>query len=244
MIAYKLVLIASLIGIVPAIIWLWLIIKGGQHAWLERQKMLKFFFWGVLTAIPVGVFGIMIAEYGGESIVLNLIKKIFRHDLAGGITMTLFATTLLMAFLEEFFKGVAILAALLKEGKTDLIFGITIGVIIGLAFAVTENGVYFVTEINSGASGALIFRTVFLRFILSTSAHIIYSAFMGALMSKAFSSKNYLSKITIIFSSLLLATTIHTLFNLLLIGNYSFLVPLVILTGFIVLGVIYGFSKK
>lgn len=244
MITYKLVLLASLIGVAPAVIWMWLIIKGGKHAWTERQQLLKFFFWGVLTAIPVGVLGLIITESGSENMLLDLIRKIFHYDLIGGFTSTLIATTLLMALLEEFFKGVAILMALLQKKKTNLTSGIIVGAIIGLAFAVTENGVYFVTEINSGVSGEAVFRTVFLRFILSTSAHIIYSATMGALVAKVFEVSNYLLRIITTLNALLVATIIHALFNLLLSGGYGFLVPLMIVVGFITLGLVYGFSKK
>ncbi|PIE00030.1 MAG: hypothetical protein CSA81_14160, partial [Acidobacteria bacterium] len=62
MIEYKSVLIASLIGILPVFAWIWLISRGGRYSWVDRKWLLRIFFWGVLTAIPVGLFGIFIAE--------------------------------------------------------------------------------------------------------------------------------------------------------------------------------------
>jgi len=76
---------------------------------------------------------------------------------------------------------------------------------------------------------------VFLRFVLSTSAHIIYSGLFGAFLVEMIIAKGFFHKTFKLFLALAIPIGIHTLYNVLVVTEYgAFSVPLIFL-GFILL---------
>jgi RsiW-degrading membrane proteinase PrsW (M82 family) len=204
---------------------------------------LKVFFWGVLTAIPASIFEIIVIETQGGGQIVQTMQAIWNVQKTN-IAFTVLVSTTLMAAIEEFSKGIGIgLAVFLKKVRSSN-DGMVIGALIGLAFGVTENGVYFASAMGA-QQGSDFLTIVLLRFILSTSAHIIYSSTMGTFLAEAFLSKGLSSKITKVVLAFVVPVVVHSVFNLILNTSYSWLASIVILVGFVLLWMRYrGVAQK
>ena len=76
MVEYKIIIIAVLIGIIPAIgISWWLLKSNGKKRGLGSKLLLATFLWGVLTAIPASIFQIINMENGGGNYFVLLFRK-------------------------------------------------------------------------------------------------------------------------------------------------------------------------
>ncbi len=217
MISYKLVFLASLIGIFPVLFWTFFMLKKGTISWRDRRWLISVFWLGVLVALPVGALEVFFIE---------------KLNFTGG-----FSRILVMASVEEVLKGLVTLVALLR-GRFLRSKGLVIGITVGLAFAVTENGVYFASEISEKGVSNLVLQTIFLRFILSTSAHLIYSGTMGFLLSLAFRTGRIFYKVSVFALALILPLLFHCGFNFALTTGYAFLAPLLIAVGLLLLWLI------
>ncbi len=93
-----------------------------------------------------------------------------------------------------------------------------IGLAAGLGFATLENTIYFLNLIQQGNFDTLIF-VFFLRFAISTLAHISFGGIMGALLARGLFSV-YRPKRQL-FQAFALPWLVHGLFDLLLSINLS-----------------------
>ncbi len=93
-------------------------------------------------------------------------------------------TFLIVATVEEGLRYI-LLWLWLKYSKTvDQVFdGLVVGVAVGLGFATLENTLYFLDLISQGSFDTLVF-VFFLRFLISTLAHICFGGLMGALLAR------------------------------------------------------------
>ncbi len=227
MVSYKIILMAAAVGIIPVVGWIWLIIKEKHLNIKGINWLLKVFFWGVLSAIPASFFEIAVTETGSDNQLVEIMGKIISFHGGEDISLFLLISTALMASIEELSKGLIIALVVFKDKINTTQWGVFVGMTVGLAFGVTENGVYFATAINSGQALAGLTSLILLRFLLSTSAHIIYSGLMGSFLVER---KMRWLKIILAFS---LPIIIHTVFNILLGTSLMFITPLVIFFGFI-----------
>jgi len=93
-------------------------------------------------------------------------------------------TFFVVATVEEGLRYLA-LQIWVRRGRTiDQVFdGLVLGVAMGLGFATLENTLYFLDLITSGSFDTLVF-VFFLRFMISTLAHISFGGLMGALLAR------------------------------------------------------------
>lgn len=213
--SYQVVLFAAIIGILPVSWWLWVIIKENHFGKGSLNLLVEIFFWGVLAAIPASVIEVMIAETGGGSQIVLWMQSLW---LFGEVPFqfTGFLSAFLIATIEELSKLIGIVIALGRRKVKSINDGLIFGIIVGLAFAVTENGVYFSSAVQLGEEvdfGSV----VALRFFLSTSAHIIYSGVAGMFLAKARLAKGA-KRFKFAFCALSFPILIHALFNFLLVG--------------------------
>lgn len=235
MIKYDTVLIAALIGIIPAVGGSWWFLKGNKEKkGLGTRLLLVTFFWGVLTAIPASIFQIINIESEGGNYFVTLFQRlvIFQNNYFLAQTV---APLLFVAIIEELSKGMGVILALRsfsKSKRASLLRinpGLLAGIIVGLAFGVTENGVYFANNFGS-QTGDNMAQIIILRFVLSTSAHIIYTGLFGTFLVEAMMARNFGKKMFKIFLAFLVPVGIHTGFNILVSGEYGVLsVPLIVL---------------
>ncbi len=233
MIGYKTVLIAASIGVIPALGGAWWLLKSGNKKGIGRRLLLTVFFWGVLTAIPASIFQIINieAEGGNRFVVFFQNLGIFSNSYFMAQTV---APLLFVAIVEESSKGLGVILSLrsfAKSKRASLLKinpGLLAGVLVGLAFGVVENGVYFANNFEVQASDNMA-QIIILRFLLSTSAHIIYTGLFGTFLVEGIIAKKFLVKLFKISLAIMIPVGIHTGFNILVSGQYGVLsVPLIV----------------
>lgn len=94
------------------------------------------------------------------------------------------ATFLVVALIEEGLRYVALMVWFRRSRAIDQIFdGLIVGIAAGLGFATLENTIYFFGLFATGSFDTLVF-VFFLRFMVSTLAHISFGGLMGALLAR------------------------------------------------------------
>lgn len=93
-------------------------------------------------------------------------------------------TFFIVATVEEGLRYIVLWLWLKFSRAVDQVFdGLVVGVAVGLGFATLENTLYFLDLISQGSFDTLVF-VFFLRFLISTLAHISFGGLMGALLAR------------------------------------------------------------
>ncbi len=149
------------------------------------------------------------------------------------IVLPALGTFLIVALVEEGLRY-GLLFVWARRSKTiDQVFdGLVLGIALGLGFATIENTLYFVDLFATGNFDALVF-VFFLRFIVSTLAHIGFGGIMGTLLAKAmFALYNRWQLYMVAF---LLPWFLHGLYDFLLGVNQTVYAVLILLPVLMVL---------
>ena len=185
------------IAILPVVLLLVYIYKKDTHK--EPGKVLaKIFFFGVLTVIPAGIIEVVLAP-------------LFPTDNYRSIGMLFVSVFIAVGLVEETVKWLVIKLIIYKSEHFDETFdGIVYAVFASLGFACIENVLYVAT---TGAGTGL------LRAITAVPLHACTGITMGYFIGKAKlcardgdSSK----ELTNIVLSLLVPTTVHTIYDFLI----------------------------
>ena len=128
---------------------------------------------------------------------------------------------LLVAPVEELLKFLAIKLAIGKKSRhlDQIIDGIKFGIVAGLGFALVENAIYFYQPLLA-KGGVFFFKLFLVRFFISTLAHSLYTGIMGYYigLSRLYRlHKNYL-----LWKGIIMAITMHGIFNFFLLINLDF----------------------
>lgn len=242
MIPYNMVVIAAAIGIVPVAGWLWLMVAYGKRHRRGNSFFMKIFFIGVLTAIPASVIEIILMEYGGGGQIISAMQSVWSFGQNSAV-LPVIVSSGIIATIEEVSKGAGIAYSIYSDKFLSRKDGLIFGIVIGLAFAVTENGIYF-ANLMGDQNISDIYPVVIMRFLLSTSAHVIYSGIMGkyfadAALENGLFKKGFLFAVGIIFAS-----SVHCSFNFLLSTSFSSLIVFIIVFGMYVLWAFYHDKGK
>jgi len=215
--------LATILGFLPAFIWLIFYLKEDRHP-EPKRLIIETFVTGAIFAI-LALVAELAFDYG-----LNLSKL-------GG-----FAPLALVGFalIEELAKfGAAFVIIKNNPDFDEPIDAMIYMVIAALGFATVENlgviGSYMSSGMSLPTSTGLIVETISLRFIGATLLHTLTSASLGywwAQGIRKFKDKKFL------IAGLMVATGLHTIFNYLIINYEGIAYPLlfVILVGFFVIG--------
>lgn len=201
-------LVAFILGIIPAMIWLWFWLKEDYHP--EPAKMLTLaFMGGIATVILVLPLQKLVYDY-------LLDYKILSFTLWAGI--------------EEVLKFVVAYFIVLKRKVVDEPVDDIIYLIVAALGFVTFENTLFLNELIKGGDfvGTLINGNM--RFIGASLIHIISSATIGVMLALSFyKPKHYKVLYTII--GILISILLHTSFNLFIIsevpGNIFFIFGMV-----------------
>jgi RsiW-degrading membrane proteinase PrsW (M82 family) len=122
----------------------------------------------------------------------------------------------------------------IKRSKViDQIFdGLMIGVAVGLGFATLENSIYFLGLFQNGSYDTLVF-VFFLRFIISTVAHVSFAGLMGTLLARGIFNVYNVRRYAI--PAFFIPWFLHGLYDLLLGIDQSFYAVLLLLPALSVL---------
>lgn len=196
--------LAFVIGLVPALVWLWFWLSEDKHH--EPAQMLTLSFLGGMAAVVA---------------VLPCQKLIY--DYFGSEQTISFA---LWAALEEVAKFLFVYFIVLRNKKItdEPIDDIIYLIVSALGFVTLENTLFLTSLVEDGdLVGTIIHGN--LRFIGASLLHTMSSATIGICMALAFYKTHFQKKIYAL-SGLIIAIVLHTAFNLFIIkqseGNIFF----------------------
>jgi RsiW-degrading membrane proteinase PrsW (M82 family) len=155
-------------AVVPAIIYALLILAIDRFEREPWRALLAAFAWGAVGAV---LFSAVVGLITGQ-----LFSAAFGEP-AG----TLVSIGLGAPFIEESFKGVALLGLLLmfRAELDNVLDGLVYGALIGLGFAMTENILYFGQAYLGEGLGGLA-QSVLVRAVLGGLGHALYTGTTGA----------------------------------------------------------------
>ncbi|MEA1926198.1 MAG: PrsW family intramembrane metalloprotease [Patescibacteria group bacterium] len=240
--SYSVVLIAVAIGIMPVFWWLWFIARRDDLTIGNLNFLIKVFFCGVLVAIPASIAEVVVIEAETENQIIEVMQRIWFHQQTFFAVITFFSAGI-VAFIEEAAKAIGIVIFLFRRRIETSNDGMMCGMVIGLAFAVTENGVYFASALQS-ENGLELWGIVLLRFLLSTSAHIIYSGIMGTFFAEAKITARNTGKIAYVTLGFLAPILIHSIFNAFLGSSCGWIIIAIIIAGFAFMWIKYILNEK
>lgn len=190
-------LIAFILGLIPALIWLWFWLKEDRHP--EPAKMITLaFLGGMLSVLAVLPLQKIIYTYARDDQFLSF---------------TLWAT------IEEIFKFLFVYFIALRNKKVtdEPVDDIIYLIISALGFVTLENTLFIMDHVERGN----VFGTIInsnLRFIGASLLHIMSSATIGICMALSFY-KTKTSRRMYIVSGILIAIVLHTAFNLFILSG-------------------------
>ena len=189
------IIFAGIFGIIPAILWLWFWLKEDIHP--EPTKLIIFTFLS-----------------GMLSVFIALPMQHWVENITKG-TILLF---LLWAVIEESLKfGAAWIGGMHTREDNEPIDPTIYMIVSALGFVAMENTLFLIDPLISGNIGdALI--TGNLRFMGATLLHVVSSSTIGIFLSLSFTKKRAY-KIIYAILGLILASTLHTLFNLFIMNG-------------------------
>jgi RsiW-degrading membrane proteinase PrsW (M82 family) len=176
-------LLVITVGILPMIAYaliLW---------WFDRYEkeplalLIAAFLWG---AIPSIVF----------SLVTELVLDVPISQFIEPVTASLIGAAVIAPFVEEVFKGLALLVLVLffrKEFDSPL-DGIIYGGLVGFGFAAVENAFYFAGEFMESGAGGVALLAVFRAFLFGLN-HALFTGLTGLGLALARTSPNLLVKV-------------------------------------------------
>lgn len=228
----SLAIIAFLLALLPAGLFLWLWYLRRHDRPVPGQTIALAF--GVGLALVIPAFWIEDFFRG----LWQLASPATVHHFEGAVLPLLSLTDVLLPALATFFivalteEGLRYLVLrvwIRRSGSIDQIFdGLALGVAMGIGFATLENTVYFLNLFQQGNFDALVF-VFFLRFLISTLAHISFGGLMGVLIARGmfdlYSSRRFFAQ------AFFLPWMLHGLYDLLLSIDLSFYAVLVLLPG-------------
>ena len=198
-------ILSFIVGLIPALVWLWFWLKEDIHP--EPAKMVTLSFIGGIVAV--------LFVYPFQKIVY------FYFQNSEAISFTLWAA------IEELSKfGFVYFIALQNKKLTDEpVDDIIYLIISALGFVTFENALFLYQPINNGNLVDTIIHGN-LRFVGASLLHIITSATIGIMMGLSFYKTREIRRLYTIIG-IIIAIVLHTVFNLFIIseapGNIFFI---------------------
>ncbi len=188
--------LSFLLGLIPALVWIWFWLKEDAHP--EPAKNLTLSFVGGMASV-IFVLPVQTVVYNHFSENLNL-------------------SFLLWAAIEEIAKFIFVYFLALRRKENDEPMDDIIYLIVGaLGFTTLENTLFLIDPISNGDIISSIINQN-MRFIGASLTHVISSATIGICMGLTFYSSK-LRKSLYTFFGLVMAILLHTSFNLFIINQ-------------------------
>lgn len=228
--------VAFLLSLLPAVFFLWMWYLRNRDRSLPAVSIALAFGIGALLVEPA-----FLLERGADS-VWGIVSPGTEYYYAGAVLplihlqdifLPALATFLIVAVIEEGLRYGAMRFWMKRSRTIDQVFdGLLIGVAIGLGFSTLENTLYFKDLLHGQDYDTLVF-VFFLRFLISTLAHVSFSGIMGVLIAKGtfqmFRSRSYM---ILAFS---IPWLLHGLFDLLLSVGHGLYAILVLIPALLTL---------
>jgi RsiW-degrading membrane proteinase PrsW (M82 family) len=195
MITPQTIIFALLGGILPALVWMWFWQREDACAPEPRRLILLSFIAGILS-IPFVI----------------LAEKFTEHFYMGTTIVIVWAS------IEEIFKYLAAYFALLWRREVDEpMDGVIYMISVALGFAAIENALFLIDPLaHSGFVTSLV--TGNFRFLGAMVLHTLASGTIGIAMALAFYRGKVVKRLFLL-GGIILAITLHSIFNLLIINS-------------------------
>jgi len=192
-----LIILSGLAAIIPMSLYLYLIWKMDKYDREPVKLVLANYLWGALGAVILALMG---------SLILTSFVQIFISD---EFDIDLFGSVIIAPFVEEITKGVFLLITITSRKFDNITDGIVYGGAIGLGFGMTENFLYFISNMDNISDWISI---VIIRTLFSGVMHLVATATLGAFLGL---SKFMISPLRLVLGLIGLATAmlIHSLWN-------------------------------
>lgn len=229
-------IVAFLLSLLPAGFFLWIWYLRNRDRSLPASTITQAFLLGMFLVWPA----FLLEQKGHELWQLvspateryysgNVLPIIHLQDLL----LPAIATFLIVALIEEGLRYLAMRYWMKRSRTIDQVFdGLLIGVAIGLGFATLENTIYFQGLLGEQQLDTLVF-VFFLRFIISTLAHISFAGIMGTLIAQGvfhmFRPRDYL------LPAFLIPWFLHGLFDLMLGTGFGLYAVILLLPALLTL---------
>lgn len=229
-------IVAFLLSLLPAGFFLWM--------WYLRSRTRSVPASTIAIAFGIGMVLVEPAywlEKKAEEI-WQIVSPVTAHYYSGAVLplisvydvlLPAFATFLIVAPIEEGLRYI-VMRTWMKRSKTinQVFDGLLIGVAVGLGFSTMENTLYFHDLLNTQEYDTLVF-VFFLRFIISTLAHISFAGLMGTLIARGtfefFKPRSYL------IPAFIIPWFLHGLFDVLLGIGYGLYAICILIAALLVL---------
>lgn len=183
----SLAIIAFLLSLLPAGLFIWLWYLRHQDRAIPAKSIALAFFTGIVLVWPA----FQLEDFSER--LWFIISPATVHYFAGAllplqhpidILLPAFATFMIVGVVEEGLRYIALRVWIWRSRVIDQVAdGLLVGVAMGLGFATLENTIYFLGLFQDGSYDTLVF-VFFLRFVVSTIAHISFGGIMGAYLSR------------------------------------------------------------
>lgn len=227
-----LAIIAFLLALLPAGLFVWLTYLRRSDRPVPGQVVALAFGIGIALVIPsfwIEDFTRSLWQIASPATVHYFEGAVLPLASWPDVLLPALATFLIVALVEESLRYVVLRIWIRRSAAVDQIFdGLVIGVALGIGFATLENTVYFLNLFQQGNFDALVF-VFFLRFLISTLAHISFGGLMGVLVARGvfdlYAPGQYFAQ------AFFLPWLLHGLYDLLLGLNQSLYAVLLLLPG-------------
>jgi protease PrsW len=208
-------LIAIPLALIPSLIWLLYYLKKDIHP-EPNQLIIKVFIWGMIATILAAIAILFYAKIE-QSLVLNNSSTLNYLPYFFGIPIFIIFFN---AFWEEALKYLVVRFAILKDSEFDEpVDAMEYMIIVALAFAAVEN-ILIAANYSDFKS---LYAILFVRFLGATLIHVLSSATLGFFLAKAVfwkkDRRRFPLRVGIVLLGLLIATTLHAVFNFLIIES-------------------------
>lgn len=201
-------------GVFPTFIWLYFWLKEDAKNPEPKWVITKTFIFGMLAVPVAGALQYLIKTtlFPDSEIQMLFFEKYF------------FTISILVvwATIEEVFKYIAGLrGGLSNSANNEPLDAFVYMVTAGLGFAALENSLFLFDLVRSGDTLVNIIVTGNMRFLGASVLHIISSGIVGIFIALSYYKKNEIKK-RYLLSGLILAITLHSIFNSFIIRSDGF----------------------
>ena len=215
----------------PSVFWLFFYYNYSPRFTTSKSLLFALFFLG----IGVGIVALFVNQA-----ILQILPEGFLAVFEKAITGESFSSPLEIIFLffllffivapvEEGLKFFALYLGWRKSPNeiNQIIDGLKFGIMVGLGFAVLENGVYFFYPLLDTGFSLFFLKIFCIRFFLSTVSHSLYTAIMGYYFSLSRFYRLY-SKV-LIRKGIILAILFHAIFDFFLLVKFRWFLIVILL---------------
>lgn len=184
---FALAILAFLLSLLPAGLFLWLWYLRRHDRPVPARAVLLGLLGGafiVLPAFQLESWAPRLWAWLSPATVHYYHGAILPLQSLADIVLPAVGTFLVVATIEEGLRYVLLGWWFRRSAAIDQVFdGLVIGVAVGIGFATLENTIYFWQLFSQGSFDTLVF-VFFLRFLISTLAHISFGGIMGVLLAQ------------------------------------------------------------